>query len=129
MLPGNIFLVSLKPGATVDLAEAKEWIKATNSLMDTDSPLRAGIYDISLIAKVTHEAQAYLRSGEDVIGTVVGVAIISSSAMGRMVGNMFLELGPPRVFPVQFFESPIRAEHWIRSRMQAVQENDGSQNK
>ncbi len=40
--------------------------------------LRAGMYDISLISKVTPEAQDYLRSGQDVIGTVVGVAIISS---------------------------------------------------
>ena len=115
MLPGNIFLVSLKPNSVIDLEEAKAWIRTTNSLLDTDSMLRAGMYDISLISKVTPEAQDYLRSGQDVIGTVVGVAIISSSAMGRMVGNMFLELGPARVFPIKFFDSPIRGEHWIRN--------------
>jgi len=83
MLPGNIFLVSLNPNATIDLEEAKNWIRTTNSLLDADSPFRAGIYDVSLIAKITPEAQDYLRSGQDVIGTVVGAAIVSSSPMGR----------------------------------------------
>lgn len=117
MLPGNIFLVSLKPGALIDLEEAKDWIKATNALLDLDHPYRGGIYDISLISKITDAARDYLSSGEDVVGTVVGVGIVSNSTLGRTLGNMYMEQGPARPFPVRFFESPISAEHWIRTQI------------
>lgn len=42
--------------------------------------------------------------------------------MGRMVGNMFLELGPTRVFPIKFFDSPIRGEHWIRNLLREARQ-------
>jgi len=42
-----------------------------------------------------------------------------------MMGNMFLELGPPRSFPVRFFDSPIRAEHWIRTALREANQQQG----
>lgn len=124
MLPGNIFCISVKDAAEIDLAEAKAWIRTTNAMMDKTFLYRGGIYDVSLIAKINEDAQTYLRSGEDLIGTVVGVGIISTSVMGRMLGNIFVDMSPTRAYPVKFFDSPIRAEHWIRSEMKATQEKE-----
>ncbi|MFM1875427.1 MAG: hypothetical protein RL266_1164 [Bacteroidota bacterium] len=117
MLPGNIFHVMVKPGAEIDLTAAKRLIHATNQMMDDKIPFRGGIYDVSKITYINEEAREYLTSGADVKGIVVGAAIISNTSLGKMIGNMLLSLTGTKRFPIQFFESPIRAEHWVRTNM------------
>lgn len=130
MLPGNIFHVMIKTGAEIDLQAAKRLVHATNQMLDDTTPLRAGIYDISKITYIHEEAREYLASGLDVKGQVVGVALMSSTYLGKMIGNLFLSLTGEKPFPIQYFESPIRAEHWIRTKMREAKEkldNDSKQ--
>ncbi len=124
-LPGNIFHVTIKEGAVVDTTAAMELVEVTNNLLDNSTPFRAGIYDISQVKSVTDDARNYLSTTADIEGIVVGTALISSTFVGRMVGNLFITLSATSRLPVQFFDSPMRAEHWIRTRI-AEAENDAS---
>jgi hypothetical protein len=119
-LPGNIFHVSVKDGAEIDLIEAKRLIHLTNSMLEPDFELRGGIYDLSKITYIHEEARDYFSEGSEIEGTVVGVAIISNSFLGRVIGNLFINLIGKQNFPIQFFESPMRAEHWVRSKMESA---------
>ncbi|MGB1318372.1 MAG: hypothetical protein ACPG5W_09205, partial [Flavobacteriales bacterium] len=106
--------------AIVDLTAAKQLIYATNDLLEHNSPLRGGIYDITEIDHITDDARTYLSDNTDIKGTVVGVALISNSFIGKMVGNLFITLGGPRNYPIRFFESGMRAEHWVRQQMETA---------
>jgi hypothetical protein len=116
-LPGNIFNVTIKTGSEVTVEAAKRLMHATNELMEDDSPFRGGVYDLSKITYVHAEAREYLSSGADIKGKVVGVALISTSYLGRIIANLFLTLTGSKAFPIQYFESPMRAEHWIRTKL------------
>jgi len=116
-LPGNIFNVTVKTGAELTLEAAKRLMHATNELMEDDSPFRGGVYDVSKITYIHADAREYLASGGDIKGTVVGVALISHTYLGKIMGNLFLTLTGSKAFPIQYFESPIRAEHWVRTKL------------
>lgn len=90
-------------------------------MLDQKHGNRGGVYDLSRIAYVHDDARQYLASGADVIGNVVGVALISTTFLGKMISNLFITLGAPRKFEVRFFENPIRAEHWLRSKMNELE--------
>lgn len=116
-LPGNIFNVTVKHGAEVDLESARRLILVTNQMMEPGLELRGGIYDLTQITYINDEARNYFADGTEIKGQVVGVAIISSSFLGKVMGNMFITINPPRKYRVKFFDSPIRAEHWVRQQM------------
>ncbi len=123
MLRGNIFHVEITHGAEVTLEGAKRLIRTTNQMLEPDNPFRGGIYDLTKITYVNSDAREYLTSGEDIEGTVVAVAMISNSFLGKAVGNLVLSLSNTAPFPIRFFESPIRAEHWVRLQMDEAQRN------
>jgi len=120
---GNLFHVVVRKGAEIDLEAAKRLVRTTNSMLDLSCPIRGGVYDLTRIAYIHDEARQYFASGADIVGTVVGVALISDSFLGKMIGNLFITLGAPRKYEVQFFDNPIRAEHWLRSKMSAFAAN------
>ncbi|MBL4587251.1 MAG: hypothetical protein JKX84_09385 [Flavobacteriales bacterium] len=117
ILSGNIFNVTATSGSEITLDCAKRLISATNDLLYPNIPYRGGIYDLTAITYIHADAREYLASGQDVIGKVVGVGLISSSSLGKLMGNIFLKLSRPKDFPMRVFDSPIRAEHWVRSKM------------
>ena len=123
MLPGNIFHVEITHGAEVTLEGAKRLIRATNQMLEPENPFRGGIYDLTKITYVNGDAREYLTSGEDVEGIVVAVAMISNSFLGKAVGNLVLSLSNTTPFPIRFFESPIRAEHWVRLQFDEARKN------
>jgi hypothetical protein len=99
--------------------------KAKNRFYDNqDIPYRAGMFDISNITYIDQEAREYLASGDDVNGKIVGTALISTSFLGKTIGNMFLSLGNPSIYPTKYLDSPIRAEHWLRSLMREAMLKD-----
>lgn len=124
--PGNVFHVTIKPGTEVTLESARRLINATNQMLDDTTTFRGGVYDLSRIAYIHPDAREYLAEGNDIQGTVAGVALLSNSFLGKMVGNLFISLGSPNKFPVKYFESPIRAEFWIRQQICKAKENEQS---
>jgi len=124
--PGNVFHVTIKPGTEVTLESARRLINATNQMLDDTTTFRGGVYDLSRIAYIHPDAREYLAEGNDIQGTVAGVALHSNSFLGKMVGNLFISLGSPNKFPVKYFESPIRAEFWVRQQISKAKENEQS---
>jgi hypothetical protein len=82
------------------------------------------MFDISNITYIDQEAREYLASGDDVNGKIVGTALISTSFLGKTIGNMFLSLGNSSIYPTKYFDSPIRAIHWLRSLMREAMLKD-----
>lgn len=124
LLSGNIFHVTIKEGAVIGLESAKRLIQATNEILGDESPLHGGIFDISNIDRIDDDARNYLAKNTDVKGTVAAVALISSTFTGKMVGNLFITLNSDRNYPIEFFDSPIRAEHWIRQILKEPKINE-----
>lgn len=117
LLSNNIFHITANSGAKVDFVAAKKLIAAINEMLPSDNSKRAGIFDLSQIGNVDNEAANYLVSGKDLEGIVTGVALISYTDLGKAVGEMIVSMHSPKTFPIQFFNSPMRAEHWVRTRM------------
>lgn len=128
LLSGNVFHITVKENAVIGLDAAKQLIQATNEMLDDENPFRGGVYDISNINRIDDDARNYLAKNTDVKGTVIGVALISSTFLGKMVGNLFITLSGAKKFPVQFFDSPIRAERWIRQALKEAKISE-AQNK
>lgn len=124
--PGNVFYVTIKTGAEIDQDGAKRLVDATNSMMDESISFRGAIYDISGITYMNEDARNYFSSSENVKGTTVAVALISTSFLGRTIGNLFLSMADQPDFPIQFFDSPIRAEHWVRHNLRLARTASGS---
>lgn len=109
----------------VNLEAAKRIVPSIDKLVDKSIPIRAGIFEISGVVYIEEEAREYFANGEGTTGTTVGIALISDSFLGRTVGNMFVTLHPVTKFPIKFFDSPMRAEHWVRGLIQAYNDADG----
>ena len=125
LLPGNIFNITAKTGAEIDLEAAKRLVRTTNQMLPKNAKYRAGIYDISKITHVHDEARKYFATTDDIHGKVAGSAIISSTFLGTTIGNLFLALSGPTKFPIKMFGSPIRAEHWVRTMLKELKEAEG----
>ena len=114
ILPGNIIHLTAKSGVVVNLEDAQRIVRAIDGMLDPSNDIRAGIFEISGIVYIEEEAREYFAKGEDTTGDTVGIALVSDSFLGRTVGNMFVTLHPKTKFPVKFFDTAVRAEHWIR---------------
>ena len=108
----------------MNLKSAKRLVQTLETLSNQDVPYRAGMFDISNITYIDQEAREYFASGKDVRGKIVGTALISTSFLGKTIGNMFLSLGNPSIYQTKYFDSPIRAEHWLRTLMREAMEQD-----
>ncbi|MCB9187370.1 MAG: hypothetical protein H6601_11590 [Flavobacteriales bacterium] len=104
-------------------------MRATNQMMDDSTHFRGGVYDLSKIAYIHPDAREYLAEGNDVKGTVAAVALLSDTFLGKTIGNLFISLGSPSRFPVKYFDSPVRAEFWVRQQMAAAKQQELSKMK
>lgn len=130
VLDGNIVLVVMNNRAEVDLDAAKQLIRTIEDIVDQQDPFKALLFDISGLTYVQAEAREYLASGADLRGHPVGIALISYSFMGKTIGKMFLNMCDiSEHYPVEYFESPIRAEHWIRTRLRHARSGDRTSRK
>jgi len=129
VLPGNISHVTILKGAEFNLNSAKRLIQTIETLADYNVPYRAGMFDISNITYIDQEARDFLTSGEGVNAKVVAVALISTSFLGKTIGNLFLSMNNSTNCPTKYFDSPIRAEHWLRTLMRQTMEEDGFRKK
>jgi hypothetical protein len=127
ILEGNIILLRSYKGVVIDLVAAKRLVTAIEALVDTATQYSSCIFDISGIVYVDQEARAYFESGTDFKGQVVGVALISDSFLGRNIGNLFLDMNPNLSYPVRWFESSIRAEHWLRQNLKNAKNSERNQ--
>ena len=129
VLPGNISHVTIRKGAEINLNSAKRLIQTIETLADHNVPYRAGMFDISNITYIDQEARDFLTSGDGVHAKVVAVALISTSFLGKTIGNLFLSMNNSTNCPTKYFDSPIRAEHWLRTLMRQTMEEDGFRKK
>ncbi|MBL4587250.1 MAG: hypothetical protein JKX84_09380 [Flavobacteriales bacterium] len=117
VLAGNICHVTIRKGSEVTLESAKRMVLLLEELTDQSIPYRAGMFDISNIVYINEDARNYLEANEDVRGRVTAIALISTSDLGRIIGNLILSLVETNGNPTKLFRSPIRAEHWLRTKM------------
>ncbi len=129
VLPGNISHVTIRKGAEVSLESAERLIKTLETLSNQNIPYRGGMFDITNVTYIHEDARDFLLSGEQVNGQIIGTALISTSFLGKTIGNMFLSLGNSFNYPTKYFDSPIRAEHWLRTLMREAMEQDGFRRK
>jgi hypothetical protein len=123
VLPGNIMNVTIRKGTELSEDKAKRLVKHLDQMLDDSEVLRAGIIDISGITFIDSDAREYLASGQGTSGFTVGLALLSTSFLGKTIGNLFLTLTKgQRSFPIKYFDSPIRAEHWIRTKLREAKE-------
>lgn len=127
VLPGNIVHLTAKTGVVVNLESAIQIVRSIDSLVDKSIPFQAGIFELSGVVYVEEDAREYFTSGKGTTGLTIGVALMADSFLGRTVGNMFVNLHPNCKFPIKFFDSPIRAEHWIRGLVRDYNESNDKQ--
>lgn len=108
LLDGNIFLITVATGISVDLEAAKRLIRAINEMLPNDHDYRTGILDLSNMLHVDADAGHYLVSGKDLRGYVTGVALISTSVTGKTIGDIIVAIHNPEIFPIRFFNPPDR---------------------
>lgn len=68
--------------------------------------------DVTGVRSATREAREYMAKEGSLF--VTAGALIVSSPLSKMLGNMFLSLNPPRV-PTRVFSSRTKAKDWLRS--------------
>jgi hypothetical protein len=129
ILPGNIGHVTILKGAEVDLNAATRLVQTMEKLSDHNIPYRAGMFDISNVTYINQEARDYLNNGDGVNGKIVATALISTSFLGKTIGNLFLSMSDSSRYQTKYFDSPIRAEHWLRTLMREAMEEDGFRRK
>ena len=129
ILPGNICHVTMLKGAEVDIQSAKRLVQTIEKLADHNIPYRAGMFDLSNVTYIDQDARDHFNSGDGVNGKIVGNALISTSFLGKTIGNLYLSLSQSQLYPIKYFDSPIRAEHWLRTLMRECMEQDGFRRK
>ena len=130
ILPGNIMNVTIRKGTELSEEKAIRLMQHIDRMMDDTDVFRAGITDISGIAFIDAAAREYIVSGRGTRGITVGIALLSTSFLGRTIGNMFLSLTTDQqTFPVKYFDSPIRAEHWIRTLLREARQQQADRNR
>ena len=113
----NIFHITVNPSAIINRVNAKKLVHTTNDLFEDKTKFRVGIYDLTNIGHITDDARTYLSDNPDMKGTIVGLALISDSFLGKMVSNLFISVDTPISYPIQFFDSSAQAEIWINERI------------
>lgn len=123
VLPGNIIQVTAKSGVVINLDTAKRITSSVSELIDHSIETSAALFEISGIVYMEEDAREYFANDIDEFGITVGLALVSVTYLGKFVGNQFTTLHPKTKFPIKYFDSPMRAEHWIRTLIKNYNED------
>jgi len=105
----GIMVILNKPTVLQTRADAEENILVTRKVSaGTPRPLLIDITDIKSMSREAREV--YANEGAE--GKVKAVALITKSAMGRIVGNFFLGFNRPSV-PTRLFNDAEAARKWL----------------
>lgn len=105
----GIMVILNKPTVLQTRADAEENILVTRKVSaGTPRPLLIDITDIKSMSREAREV--YANEGAE--GKVKAVALITRSAMGRIVGNFFLGFNKPSV-PTRLFNDAETARKWL----------------
>ena len=115
VLPGNIIQVTAKSGVVINLDTAKRITSSVSELIDHSIETSAALFEISGVVYMEEDAREYFANDIDEFGITVGLALVSVTYLGKFVGNQFTTLHSKTKFPIKYFDSPMRAEHWIRT--------------
>ncbi len=116
----NIFNISVSAGAEIDLEDAKRLMRAINSVLLSDGDVRAGVIDLSKITSINEDARNYLLSGACFQNNLAAIALTSTSLLGKSISDLALTFQNQITFPILYFDSPIRANHWVRAQLQSA---------
>lgn len=106
----GIVMILNKPKSLHSLEDAIENIEFTRNISaGIPRPL---LIDITHIKSINREARE-LYANEGSIGRVKAVALVTQSAMSRIVGNFFLSFNKPEA-PTKLFSNHASAKNWLR---------------
>ena len=107
----QIIHIRFKESQRHGLAEAVEIVRAHNQLAGgTRTPVLADLRSVKLGAN--REARSHYASDESA-EFKSGMAMLVSSSMQRMVGNIFLKLNRPP-YPTRLFREEATALQWLK---------------
>lgn len=105
----GILIAVNKPSIRDTLNDALEKIAAVVQL--SDGKPRPLLVDTTETKSVSREArEAYAQAGKD--GKVVALALVTGSAVSRIIANFFLNFHKPPI-PVRLFNSRGPAKDWL----------------
>jgi stage II sporulation SpoAA-like protein len=109
---GDVYIIDFKQGSAVDLEEAQAQVRSVYE--------RAGGERFRLLADLTgnrsqtKEARDFYSSDETG-RDVIALALVSSSQVGRMIGNFFFGLNR-LAFPARLFPDREQALAWLKAQ-------------
>lgn len=122
----SIFIITMSHGACVDLDGAKRLIRTINQMLTEKQPFISGIFDMSHVDEAALDAGAYFVSGQDLQSEVISVALFSTTKKGIAIADAIIGMHNPQNFPIKTFASPMRAEHWVRTKMKLKEQRPDS---
>jgi hypothetical protein len=99
------------PNAKIGLKQAREYYSMVQYL--TSSKTHAAVINISGVSQISKDAREFLVKESSSRGITAAVALISKSAAGKMIGNLFLTVSKPN-YPVRIFTDSREARHWAK---------------
>jgi len=98
-------------GVEVDRAMASEMVALATEL--TVEPLPSLVH-LGRVKGVRRDARVFFAESEENRAVTSRVALLTSSPVGTIVGNMFLGLNKP-LFPTRLFTSEDKAIAWLKA--------------
>lgn len=98
------------PGVEVTLEDTKEYVRIPTEL--TKGKKLLNLTDLREVKSITREARDYL-AGEEATKITTACALLISSPLSKVVGNIFLGLNRP-TYPTKLFTSEEKAIAWLR---------------
>lgn len=99
-----------KPGVTIELEDAETEIGIYRGLTETRT--LAIVIDLRAMKTATSDARARYASDEDA-DLVCATALLTGSAVSRVIGNFYLTLNKP-ASPTKLFTNEALAIEWLR---------------
>lgn len=99
-----------KKGPEQTMEESKKWMEEYYKIFGTEK--QCMLVDITNATPTSKEARDY--ASEELPKIVKAIAMISNSAMGRMLTNLFFGLKPPP-YPAKMFSNEQEAKEWLKS--------------
>ena len=107
----GILYIETLPNAEITLADAQ---LSTETLKQaTGGKKRPLLTDISRQKSMSREAREHM-AGEAVENYVLALALVMTSPVGKVLGNLYFRLSNPS-FPVRLFTSKSEAVEWLKS--------------